>query len=295
MRMKKFSFYNPSSLPEVWELLERYVERAKLIAGGTDLVVQMKSRLVSPEVVINLLPLQELQGMEIRDGHLCLGALVTHAALTNSPLLQANWPLLAEAAHKIGSPQIRHIGTIGGNLVNASPAADTAPALLALEGKVILASKKGERQIPVNSFFLGPGMTILEKDEVLKEILIPIPPAGAQGIFLKLGRRKSLDLAVVSAAVMLHYDPLTKYCNWARIALGAVAPTPIRAQETEKFLVGKILQEEVIHEAGERVQQECQPISDLRASASYRREMVKVLVQRAIKKSLNLPIPPTGI
>ncbi len=295
MAVEKFAFYSPSSLPEVWDLLEYHGEGAKLIAGGTDLMVQMKNKLICPRVLINLWPLKELKGIERRNGELRVGALVTHASLAHSPLLQENWMLLAEAANKVGSPQIRNVGTVGGNLVNASPAADTAPALLALEGKVVLASKRGERKISLDSFLLGPGMTVLEKDEVLKEILIPIPPAGATGTFIKLGRRKSLDLAVVSVAVLLHLDPLTKCCNWVRIALGAVAPTAIRAKETEKFLCGKILHEETIREAGAKAQEECHPISDIRASARYRREMVKVMVERALKKSIGLPVPPTGI
>lgn len=295
MRMKKFSFCNALSLQEVWEILEQYGEGAKLIAGGTDLVVQMKSKLISPEVVINLLPLKELKGIEKKDGFIRIGALVTHATLEISPLLRPKWMVLAEAAHKVGSPQIRNWGTIGGNLVNASPAADSAPALLVLEGEVVLVSKRGERQIPLDSFFLGPGLTILEKDEVLKEILVPLPPENSVSTFLKLGRRKSLDLAIVNVAVLLHLAPATNYCLEARIALGAVSPTPIRIRKTEEFLTGKILKEEIIREAGWRAQEECQPISDIRASASYRQEMVKIMVERAIKKSLGLPIPPTGI
>lgn len=295
MGMKKFAFFSPASLPEVWELFERYGEKAKLIAGGTDLVVQMKSKLISPEVVINLLRLKELKGMEKKDGNLRIGALVTHATLTSSLLLQENWRLLAEAAHKVGSPQIRNLGTIGGNLVNASPAADTVPALLVLEGKAVLVSKRGERDIPLESFFLGPGVTILKNDEILKEIIVPPASPGWVGAFLKLGRRKSLDLAVVNVAVLLNLQPASNLCTRARIALGAVAPTPFRARKTEKFLQGKILQEEVIQEAALRAQQECQPISDIRASAIYRREMVKIMVARAIKKSIGLPIPPTGI
>ena len=184
---------------------------------------------------------------------------------------------------------------MGGNLCNASPAADTAPPLLVLEAEVVLSGKKGERRVPLDSFFSGPGKTALARDEIFKEILIPPVPAGSVWAYLKLGRRKSLDLALTSVAVLLTLDPKTKICRRARMALGAVSPTPLRAKGAEKFLEGKILDEGVIREAGERAQKECRPISDIRASAEYRKEMVKVLVGRAIKKSLGIPIPPTGI
>ena len=160
---------------------------------------------------------------------------------------------------------------------------------------MVLSSKRRERRVPLDSFFTGPGQTILAKDEILKEILIPRVPAGSVWAYLKLGRRKSMDLALASVAVLLTLDSRKKICLRARLALGAVSPTPLRAKETEKFLEGKVLDEEVIREAGERAQKECQPISDVRASAEYRKEIVKVLVERAIKKSMGNPIPPTGI
>jgi carbon-monoxide dehydrogenase medium subunit len=147
----------------------------------------------------------------------------------------------------------------------------------------------------LDSFFIGPGKTVLAKDEILKEILIPQVSAGSLWAYLKLGRRKSMDLALSSVAALLTIDSRKKTCLRARLALGAVAPTPLRAKETEKFLEGKMLDEEVIREAGERAQKECRPISDVRASAEYRKEIVKVLVERAIKQSLGIPIPPTGI
>jgi carbon-monoxide dehydrogenase medium subunit len=224
-----------------------------------------------------------------------IGSLVKHAALEGSPLVRDGWRIIAEAAHKVGSPQIRNLGTVGGNLCNASPAADSAGPLLVLDAEVVLAGKKKERRVPLPSFFKGPGKTVLGKDEILKEILVPPVPAGSVWAYLKLGRRKSMDLALASTAVLLTLDPKTKICRRARVALGAVAPTPFRAKGTEKFLEGKRLDEAVILEAGERAQEECRPISDIRASAEYRKEMVKVLVGRAIKKSLGIPIPPTGI
>jgi len=295
MRMRKFEFLNPSSLAEALGLLKQFGAKAQVIAGGTDLVVQMKNKLATPKKVINLMGIPELTGINKKGRNLRIGALVKHAALERSPLLKDGWRILAVAAHKVGSPQIRNLGTVGGNLGNASPAADTACPLLVLEAEAVLTRKQKERRVPLHSFFRGPGKTLLGKDEIIKEILIPPVPAGSVWAYLKLGRRKSLDLALTSVAVLLTLDPKTKICRRARVALGAVAPTPMRAKETEKFLEGKTLNDDVIREAGERAQKESRPISDVRASAEYRKEMVKVLVGRAIKKSLGIPIPPTGI
>jgi len=295
MRMRKFAFSSPSSIAEALKLLAQSGSQAKVIAGGTDLVVQMKNKLVTPERVINLLTVPELMGMNRNGRGLRIGALVKHAALENSPLLRDGWGILASAAHKVGSPQVRHLGTLGGNLCNASPAADTAPVLLVLEAEVTSARAEGERRIPLESFFTGPGLTVLKEDEILREIFIPEIPAKSSWAYLKLGRRKSLDLALVSVAVLLTLDSAGGVCRRARVALGAVSPTPIRARKTEKFLEGKKLEEAVILEAGKIAQQECRPISDIRASAEYRKEMVMVILERAIKKSQGIPIPPTGI
>ncbi|HXZ36724.1 MAG TPA: xanthine dehydrogenase family protein subunit M [Thermodesulfobacteriota bacterium] len=295
MRLRKFEFSSPSSLAEALELMEKHGAGAKLIAGGTDLLVQMKSKTTTPPLVISLLKIPKLSEIS-PDGKGCkIGALAKHARIGDAPILQERWGILASAARKVGSPQIRNWGTVGGNLCNASPAADTAPPLLVLEAEVILVGRRGERRLPLESFFVGPGVTALTQDEILKEILIPEAPGPSAWAYLKLGRRKSLDLALSSVAVWLTADPHTKVCCRARMALGAVAPTPMRAKETEKFLEGKVLEERVILEAGAKAAMECNPISDIRASAEYRREMVNVLVQRAIKKSLGEAIPPTGI
>ncbi len=295
MRLKSFEFLNPSSLEDVFKFLDRYGREAKCIAGGTDLLVQMKQRQILPKHLINLLPLSGLRGIEKEGEVLRIGALATHADLERSSKLEKGWKLLAQAVHRIGSPQIRHLGTIGGNLCNASPSADTAPALLVLEADVCLSGPRGVRRIPLEAFFKGPGQTELREDEVLKEVILPKPPEGGLFTYLKLGRRKSMDLALVSVAVLLTVDKRRETFGQVRIALGSVAPTPIRAKGAEKRLEGSLLWGEAVQEAAEMAAKECQPITDLRASAEYRREMVKVLVERAIKQSLGVPIPPTGI
>lgn len=295
MRLRRLEFFNPASLSDALEYLHRCGGEAKPIAGGTDLLVQMKRGLLRPERLVNLLPLSQLKKIEEADGGLRIGALARHADLERSPIVQEGWKLLARACRKVGSPQIRHLGTIGGNLCNASPSADTAPGLLVLEAEVCLANVKGERKLSLETFFKGPGQTALQEGELLTEVLVPRPPKGYCSSYLKLGRRRSMDLALVSAAVLLTFDPERKRFGRVRIGLGSVAPTPIRAREAEKALEGQPVGEEAIHEAARVASKECEPITDLRASAQYRREMVRVLVERAIKDCLGLPIPPTGI
>jgi len=293
--MKKFEFSSPGTLSEALEQLEKYGARAKVIAGGTDLIVQMTNGRIAPERVINLLKIPELAGIRENGQELRIGALTKLSILENSPIIQVKWSLLSAVAHKAGPPQIRNAGTLGGNICNASPAGDTALPLLIYEAAAVLASNRGERIIPLDSFFRSPGLTVLEATEILKEIIIPQAPADSTWAYLKLGRRKSLDIAQVSVAVLLSLHPKTKVCQKARVAMGAVAPTPIRTTGAEEFLEEKTLDDRVIREAGEIAKKECSPISDMRARAEYRKEMVGVLVQRAIKKSLGFPIPPTGI
>lgn len=286
MHLNKFEYFSPTSLPEVFELLGRYGPRAKLIAGGTDLIVQMKEKRIAPEVIINLLGVPELGHVERCDSGIRIGATVKLSAVESSLSLNKEWKVLASSAHKIGSPQVRNRGTIGGNLCNASPAADTAPSLLVMEATVTLAGKKGERNLPLESFFTGPGQTMLGSDEILKEITIPTIPQNSFGAYLKLGRRKSMDLALVSVVVLLTFNQNKETCERARIALGSVAPTPLRARETEKMLEGKRLDERLIREAGQCAEKECRPISDVRSTATYRKKMINVLVRRAILQAL---------
>lgn len=278
MHLNKFEYLSPTSLPEVLKLLERYGTRVKLVAGGTDLIVQMKEKRIAPDVMINLLGVPELQRIERSDVGIRIGATVKLSALESSPALQGGWKMLASAAHGIGSPQVRNRGTIGGNLCNASPAADTAPSLLVMEATVTLAGRKGERKIPLESFFAGPGLTVLRSDEVLKEIALPVTPQHSFGAYLKLGRRKSMDLALVSVVVLLTLNRDKGTCERARIALGSVAPTPVRARETEKALEGKKPDENLIQEAAQCAEKECHPISDVRSTATYRMREKDVLI-----------------
>lgn len=284
--LRPFRYYRPSSVSEILELLEGKAPGVKLLAGGTDLLVQMKEERMAPEGIIDLGGTPELGRIESRDGRLRVGAMVRLSALENLQGIHQGASLISSAAHRVGSPQIRFRGTIGGNLCNASPAADMAPALLVMEASVTLASKKGERRIPLESFFTGPGMTVLKEDEMLKEIDIPGPPGRGIGVYLKLGRRRSMDLALVSIALLLSLGPDRQTCERVRVAFGSVAPVPLRAKETEGFLEGKKLTEDILFEASQLAEKESQPITDVRATAAYRKEMVGVLFRRAMREAL---------
>ncbi len=252
-----------------------------MLAGGTDLLVNMKQRTKEPKYVISLknLPLAYIE--EARGG-VRIGAATKLRAIEKSILVREKLPVLHEAVKAIGSVQIRNMATLGGNICNASPAADSAPALLVLDAKARIVGPDGEREVPIEGFFLGPGKTCLARGEMLKEVFVPYTPPGYSGAFLKIGRT-SMDIAKINIAVLLKVvDGIVEDC---RIALGAVAPTPMRVKRAEEFLRGKELSEEALREAGEIVSQEIRPITDIRATAEWRREVSKVLTRDAILRA----------
>lgn len=262
--------------------MDRYGEEARVLAGGTDLLVNIKQRTKEPRYIISLKRLP-LAYIEEGEGGIRIGAVTKLRAIEKSILVRKKLPVLHEAVRAIGSVQIRNMATLGGNICNASPAADSAPALLVLEAKARIVGPNGEREVPIEGFFLGPGKTCLTRGEMLKEVFIPYMPSGSSGAFLKIGRT-SMDIAKINIAVLLKtIDGMVEEC---RIALGAVAPTPIRARRAEKFLKGKELSEDVLREAGEIVSQEIRPITDIRATAEWRREVSKVLTRDAILRAV---------
>jgi carbon-monoxide dehydrogenase medium subunit len=279
--MNAFDHFTPTSLPETLALLGRLDGQARVVAGGTDLLLKMKAGLVSPAAVVNIKRLPELKGISYDEiGGLRLGALTTLRELTRSPIIQAHYPSLAQAAGLMASEQIRNFATVGGNLCNASPSADLAPPLIALDATVCLAGREGERRLPLEAMFLGPGRSALEAGELLKEIHVP-PPAG-QTVYLKQAPRAYMDIAVVGVAVKI--EQADGRCEQARIALGAVAPVPLRAFRAETELVGRPLTAERIQRAAAIAAEECSPIDDVRSSAWYRRRAVEVLTRRALQQ-----------
>jgi carbon-monoxide dehydrogenase medium subunit len=284
-RLPKFNYLAPATLDEALSLLARYKGKARVIAGGTDLVPKLKRREIgAPEHVIDLKAVPGLDNIEYDAAGLSLGALVTIGAVETSAIIGEKFGVLAQAARSMASPQVRNRGTIAGNICNAVPSADSAPPLLTLGAKLKLISQKGERIVGIEDFFTGPNQTTLSNDEILEEIHIPHPPPNSQGIYLKLTPRRAMDLAIVGvAAVVTAQDGV---CKDIRIALGAVAPTPVRAKKAEAILNRQKFDDNLIEKAARTAAGEARPIDDHRASAEYRRDMVEVLVKRAIKQAI---------
>jgi carbon-monoxide dehydrogenase medium subunit len=263
-------------------LLAKYGGKARVFAGGTDLLVSMKKREVLPEHLINLKGIAKLKGIHDGKEGVKIGALVTLGEIEHSKTIRDKFGVLWDAAQVMASRQIRNLGTIGGNLCSAQPSADTAPPLIVLNASVEIISSKGKRKVPVEKFFKGPGESVLKPSEILTQIMIPNPLKKSGGVYLKLMRRAAMDLAQVGVAACLSADSEKKTCTGVRIALGAVGSTPLRALKAEQVLLNRELNETLGKEAGKIAAREANPRSSLRASKEYRREMIEVLTKRAV-------------
>jgi carbon-monoxide dehydrogenase medium subunit len=284
--LKAFEYAAANSVDEALNLLARFSPDGMVIAGGTDLLVRMKRNQVLPKVLVDIAGIPEFHGIELTGEGLRIGSMVTHAEIVASPLINQHAPVLAASSASIGAPQTRSLGTIGGNLASCVPSMDTGPALLVLDAIVTVAQADGRRQMPLEKFFVGPRCSVLTPEQLLVEIHIPTERLGKPSGFAKFGRRKGMSLALVNAAACAELDQGGKRFIRARLALGAVAPTPMRARRAEAFLEGKPVQGEIFAEAGAIASGEARPIDDLRASAEYRRELIKVLTCRVLKEAL---------
>lgn len=279
--MKHFDYYKPGSLKEALDLMET-TAGARFIAGSTDLMVKIRNRDVQPEALISLRSIPELSGIEA-GAVTRIGAATTIAGIINHTGLREKFPLLVQAAARLGSAQIRNVATIGGNLCNCSPCADTAQALLVMEARVRLKSINGERELPIREFFLAPGETCAASNEILTDILIEPPAKNARVSFQKKGRVK-MDLAIASVAALFEMEGRT--CVRARLAAGSSAPVPLRLDKVEKLLEGKELTGELAAEARKAAFESVSPISDIRATEGYRRHIVGVYVKRAVQRAV---------
>lgn len=278
----RFKFLEPTCLTEAIEILMEQ-ENVAIIAGGTDLLVKIKARLIKPSIVLSLHKIPGLSRLEYREKQgLRIGPLVTHAQVAINTEVKERFSALAKACSLVGSPQIRNLGSVVGNLANASPAADTASALLALRAEVILFGPNGRRRLGLNSFFRGPGLTVLERGELIEELIVPEQEEGTLSTYCKIGRRKALEIAI--CGVSLVATPQGGYWRNVSLGLGAVAPTPILGIQASALLEGQPWTESLIKESARIAVHQCFPIDDLRATADYRRAMVKVLVQRNIRE-----------
>ncbi|MEQ1575290.1 MAG: FAD binding domain-containing protein [Vicinamibacterales bacterium] len=286
--MRAFDVVTAKDSRHAVALLAEHAPTAKVIAGGTDLLADLKFSSHGPAMVVDISRVEDLKAITITDEGLSIGALVTHTAIMRSPIINDMFPALVHAAHTIGAVQTRNLGTLGGNLVTGVPSMDSGPTLMALEAIIVILSPAGRRQVPMAEFFLGPRKTVLKPDELLAEILIPKQNLGKPTHFLKFGLRKGQALALVSAAASVWVDVDTQICSAPRISLGAVAPTVIRAPKAEAHLDGRPLTADAMAEAGRIAASEAKPISDFRASAGYRRELVAVLTKRALEGAYEL-------
>jgi len=279
--MKAFGYVSAKDLEHAITLLGEHGARAKILAGGTDLLVELKHAVHNPEVIVDVSRLHELKTIAVADDGLHIGALVTHSDIMNSPVIRDMFPALVAAAHSIGAMQTRNLGTLGGNLVTCVPSMDSGPALIALDASVTVASTEGQRRMPLADLFVGPRKTSLKPGDLLVDIVIPKENLGKPAAFEKFGLRKGQALALVNVGASFWVGDNSVFVA-PRIALGAVAPTVIRAPKAEAFLDGCKISAEVMAEAGRIAAMEAKPISDFRASADYRRDLVAVLVKRAL-------------
>jgi carbon-monoxide dehydrogenase medium subunit len=283
----QFECLEPATLEEAVSLLVAHDGKAsKVVAGGTDIVPGLAGgKIKDLDYLIDIGGIANLDYIQF-DEKQCLriGALTTIRSLENSPEIQQKIPVISKAASQLASVGVRNQATIGGNLCNAAPSADTAPALIGLSAKAKVFGPSGERFVPLEDFFIGPGKTVLGKGELLVEIQVPMPEPGTKGSYYKHMHRGSIDLAIVGVAAVGLFDSQTKTCKEIKIVLGAVAPTPIRAREAEKTLANKKIDDALIDKCAETAANEARPISDVRASAEYREEMIKVFTKRALKE-----------
>lgn len=281
-RTEAFDFYQPTTLREASTLLRDNGPGGRFLAGGTDLVIAMKEKGLLPKYIVDLKRVPNLSGIrENGDGSITIGALTTMYEIETSSLIKKKYPFLAQSAAEVGSIQIRNRATVGGNLSNASPSADTSPALIALGAIANVANASGERKLPIEEFFKGPGQSALNADEILTGITIPKTSGNLVGEYIKFSPREMMDLAYVGVAAVYNLAA-DKKCTGAKIVLGAVAPTPIRANRAEAALEGQTLNEALAEKAGQIAAEEAKPISDVRSSADYRRAMVSAMTKRAL-------------
>jgi carbon-monoxide dehydrogenase medium subunit len=283
--MNPFDYREPDTLEEALALVHDLGEDARVIAGGTALVIMLKQRLVMPDCLISLRKLHTLNRLETTDGELRLGALTTHRAVETSSLIRSRIAVLAETYSQVGTLRIRNVATVGGGLAHADPNQDPPATLMALDARVQLAAVTGRREVELAEFFTDYYETVREPDELATEVIVPVPKPHSGSVYLKFLPRTADDYATVGVAATVCLDPATGACQDCRIAMACVAPTPVRAREAETLVRGQRLTPELAREAGAAAQRLTDPISDFRGSADYKRAMAGVFVRRALEQA----------
>jgi CO/xanthine dehydrogenase FAD-binding subunit len=270
--------FRPQNLEQLWQIKQDHTDAA-LFAGGTDLLVKIRAGITDPPALITLEGLEELAVIEELSDEIAIGAGVTHSRLLNSPLIQTHYPVLIKSLNLLGSPHIRNMGTLGGNIMTASPAADTLPPLYTLQADIELRNQDSCRRLQLSDFITGPGRTRINKGEILSRIIIPKKPVFSRHFFEKVGLRQALSIAIVSMAALYNLAPDNTITD-LRLAWGSLGPTIVTRPEIEQFMVGKILNKTLLIEAGNQLRQQITPINDIRAGADYRRQIAGNLLQR---------------
>ena len=274
-------YIRPKDMKKALQVMKQWKKRATLIAGGTNVIPDLRARAIHPEVLIDISHFKNLSYIREDKKKIRVGALTTISELASSNIIQKWVPVFSQAANQLGNPLVRNRATIAGNLADASPAADTAVPLLALEAIIVIQGGK-EKQVPIHQFFVGPNQTVLKRDEIIKEVIVPKFNPNARTAYFKLGLRNSMAISVVSIAVLMEMEKT--FCKKARIGYGAVAPKPIRVYRIEEMLENRELTERLLRACCETIGKEISPISDIRASKEYRTEMASILFKRVLKQ-----------
>jgi carbon-monoxide dehydrogenase medium subunit len=288
--MPTFDYAAPTSLSEAVTLMSG-AGTIRALAGGTDLIDQLKANRRNADLVVDLKRIPELLRLESDSEGLHIGAATSCSQIHHDPTVNSRYAGLADSTGLVGSVQIQNRAAVGGNVCNAAPSGDTTPNLLVHDAVAVITGKSGTRRVELTDFFVGPGQTVLQKGEFLQELIVPTPPEHSASAYLRFIPRNEMDIAVAGVASFLHVDPATKTVQKARIALASVAPTPVRARSAEAVLEGKEISAGLIAAAGDAAVESATPITDVRGSAEYRRELVRVLTRR----TLNICLERIGI
>ncbi len=276
--------FAPRKIEEALEILSKQEKEIKVIAGGTDLLIQYYDRLYEINGWLDLKNIKELQEIKIHQNQMEIGAMVTHAQLEKSAEIKKYFPVLGKAAADIGSPQIRSRGTIGGNIVNASPAGDLLAPLMAYNAQFKLLSTQGEKIVPAEKFFIGPKKTILESAQLLTRIILPLPSERTFGSWIKIGKRKALIIATITLALVIEMAEDNKTVKDVRTCLGSVAPTPIEIKEVREKMIGKNFDQLDFDQLGQIVEDKISPIDDIRGTKEYRKDVAKEIMINALEE-----------
>jgi len=277
-------YFAPRKIEEALEILSKQEKEIKVIAGGTDLLIQYYDRLYEINGWLDLKNIKELQEIKIYQNQMEIGAMVTHAQLEKSVEIKKYFPVLGKAAADIGSPQIRSRGTIGGNIVNASPAGDLLAPLMAYNAQFKLLSTQGEKIVPAEKFFIGPKKTILEPAQLLTRIILPLPSERTYGSWIKIGKRKALIIATITLALVVEMAKDDKIVKDVRTCLGSVAPTPIEIKEVREKMIGKNFDQLDFDQLGQIVEDKISPIDDIRGTKEYRKDVAKEIMINALEE-----------